>query len=184
MSEKEFRKLAEPLRRFALNALKSKETNFPFVIVVKRQLVSSEFAMQNIVARGQEGIVKMYPKTPNDFQEIQDTELPNTSLYLIGDIDTGREFLSISPEDSLKTIYSQKRTPLTLDEGVALATHYPEILTDRKIYNCIQMPGSRIANDQRVPSIWISEKKPRLGWCWDRNIHTWLGSASASKRLS
>jgi hypothetical protein len=38
--------------------------------------------------------------------------------------------------------------------------------------------------DQCVPTLWISEKRPKLGWCWDRNPHTWLGSASCCARVT
>lgn len=181
LTEKQFRELASPLKS-ALDDIKP--TAIPFIIVVKQQLVSSEDAMQKVAANNQAGFVKMYPKTPTDFTNIAGLAVPSQNVYLLVDIDTGREFLNISPEDSLKTIFAQKRTPLTLDESVALVAQYPEILTDKKQYNCIQMPGSRVANDQRIPSIWMSDKRPRLGWCWNRNIHTWLGSASASTRRS
>ena len=36
----------------------------------------------------------------------------------------------------------------------------------------------------RVPALWISERAPKLGWCWDGNPHTWLGLASAGRRVS
>ena len=42
------------------------------------------------------------------------------------------------------------------------------------------MAGSR-RGDQRVPAFWVSEGRPKLGWCWDRNPHTWLGTASAAR---
>ncbi|WP_407937642.1 DUF5701 family protein [Mycobacteroides franklinii] len=35
----------------------------------------------------------------------------------------------------------------------------------------------------RVPAIWISDGRPKLGWCWDRNPHTWLGMASCRGRV-
>jgi hypothetical protein len=70
-----------------------------------------------------------------------------------------------------------------MTEGVAVSQQYPEFLTDYDRYNCIQMPGSRRKGDQRVPSIWFSLGRPRLGWCWNRNIHTWLGVASAAHRI-
>ena len=41
------------------------------------------------------------------------------------------------------------------------------------------MAGSR-RGDQRVPAFWVSEGRPKLGWCWDRNPHTWLGTASCA----
>ena len=31
--------------------------------------------------------------------------------------------------------------------------------------------------------MWISERAPKLGWCWDGNPHTWLGIASAGARV-
>jgi hypothetical protein len=34
-----------------------------------------------------------------------------------------------------------------------------------------------------VPAVWISERRAKLGWCWDRNPHTWLGAASATGRV-
>nr|WP_157857446.1 DUF5701 family protein [Streptomyces yerevanensis] len=38
------------------------------------------------------------------------------------------------------------------------------------------------SGDRRVPAIWISQKTPKLGWCWEGNPHTWLGMASAGDR--
>ena len=54
------------------------------------------------------------------------------------------------------------------------------ILAERNAYSLL---ASRQPGTQRVPAIWTSFKAPRLGWCWDRNPHTWLGSASASGRV-
>lgn len=47
---------------------------------------------------------------------------------------------------------------------------------------CFMLAGSR-RHDRRVPALWISERAPKLGWCWDGNPHTWLGTASAALRL-
>jgi hypothetical protein len=49
--------------------------------------------------------------------------------------------------------------------------------------SCFTLAGSR-RHDRRVPAMWISERAPKLGWCWDGNPHTWLGVASAAGRLS
>jgi hypothetical protein len=35
-----------------------------------------------------------------------------------------------------------------------------------------------------VPALWIADRAPKLGWCWDGNPHTWLGTASAAHRLA
>lgn len=125
----------------------------------------------------------MTPLKPEAFAVIDEVSIPRGEFYLLIDVDTGRDLLNVSPADALAVMRKKGRTPLTLDEGLALTVQYPELLTDKANYNCIQMPGSRTGTDQRVPSIWFSRGEPRLGWCWDGNIHTWLGSASALSRL-
>lgn len=98
--------------------------------------------------------------------------------YLLVDIDTGSEFCDVTPETALTEILARGRTPLTIAEGVALVTQRPDMLRKNR---CFSLAGAR-RGDQRVPAIWISERAPKLGWCWDRNPHTWLGTASAVAR--
>lgn len=157
--------------------------NIPLCIAFAPGRIRPADAMARVEARSAAGIVDMHPLTPDDFPPIAEVQLPPGEAYLLIDVDTGRDFLNVSPENALAAIRARGRTPLTLDEGVALAVQVPQLLTDKVRLNCIQMPGSRKPGDQRVPSIWFSKGAPRLGWCWDRNIHTWLGSASAAHRL-
>ena len=86
---------------------------------------------------------------------------------------------SSRPADALPRIRSAGRTPLTIDEGVALLTQHPEVLSER---NAFQALASR-ADNKRIPSFWMSKGAPRLGWCWEGNPHSWLGAASAAQRL-
>jgi len=139
--------------------------------------------MSRIEAKSAKGVVDMTPLSPEAFDVIDEVRIPSGEFYLLFDVDTGRDLLNVSPEGALAAMRRSGRTPLTLEEGVALTAQHPELLTDKAKYDCIQMPGSRKQGDQRVPSIWFSRGEPRLGWCWDRNIHTWLGSASARFRL-
>lgn len=157
--------------------------NIPLCVAFRPGLVNLADAMARIEARSAAGVVEMTPLSPDAFQAIEAIHIPRGEFYLLLDIDTGRDFLNVSPEESLAIFRRRGRTPLTMEEGVALTTQYPALLTDKKTYNCIQMPGSRKVGDQRVPSIWVSKGRPRLGWCWDRNVHSWLGSASAALRL-
>ncbi|GHG44068.1 hypothetical protein GCM10011331_02170 [Flavimobilis marinus] len=103
---------------------------------------------------------------------------PGPRAYLLSDVDTGSEFCDVTPETALTQIVARGRTPLTIAEGVALVTQRPDKLRKNR---CFSLAGSR-RGDQRVPAIWISERAPKLGWCWDRNPHTWLGTASAGAR--
>lgn len=157
--------------------------NVPLCIAFRPGSVDLPGMMSRIEAKSAKGVIDMTPLSPEAFDVIDEVILPAGDLYLLIDVDTGRDLLNISPENALAAMRQRGRTPLTLEEGVALTAQHPELLTDKTRYNCIQMPGSRKAGDQRVPSLWFSRGEPRLGWCWDRNIHTWLGSASAAFRL-
>ena len=77
-----------------------------------------------------------------------------------------------------KLIDSDERLPLTLEEGLAIATQHPEWLLEKNGFNLL---GSRSA-DGRVPSIWMSQNAPRLGAVWPNSRHTWLGNAFCVSR--
>lgn len=183
----EFIKRVEPLKKklhkLATSEIDTKQSyHIPFVIVIKQAMVAAEAAMPLIEINGQKGSVAMHPVEPESFEPIEGLQIPDDVAYLAVDIDTGQETLNVTPHDALKVIQQEDRFPLTIDEGIALVTHFPEVLTDKKKYNSFSMPGSR-RGDQRVPAMWISHKRPRLGWCWDNNPHTWLGSASCVARV-
>lgn len=112
------------------------------------------------------------------YRPIDSVTIPDSPVYLLTDIDTGTEFTNVTPESALATITRRGRTPLTIAEGIALVTQRPDMLRKNK---CFSLLASR-RTGQKVPAIWISNRAPNLGWCWDRNPHTWLGSASAGGR--
>lgn len=160
-----------------------REGNIPVVIVLRTQVISYDSLLCQIDHKGRKGYVEMTPKNPEDFLDITSLSVPKSDLYALWDVDTGVSMLNISPSDSVDMLASRGRTPLTMYEGVLCTLAIPEILTDKQRFNAIQMPGSRIDSDQRVPSLWISKGAPRLGWCWFGNIHTWLATASCSERV-
>jgi hypothetical protein len=69
---------------------------------------------------------------------------------------------------------------LTIDEGVSLVATHPGILERNHCF----MLGASTRGDQRMPALWIAENAPKLGWCFQRNPHSWLGMASAATRVS
>lgn len=153
----------------------------PFVIVVKHDLVPTIEAMSRIEKDGKTGITKLDPLLPTDFEIIPTMEIPRMDIYLLLDIDRGKDSINQRPSAAMKLIVDNGRFPLTIDEGVAIVTQFPEFLIKN---NCFSLLGSRHTGDKRVPAIWINGKKyPNLGWCWDENPHTWLGSASGKKRI-
>lgn len=183
LSREEFLELLKPFEE-KVSQLGTKEVDLekgflPFVIVIKSELIPAEKAMALIDFHGKPGIEKLFPHKPETFKTREDVQIPQSKVYLLIDIDRGKETLNITPEIALKTITDQGRSPLTIDEGISILIHYPDFLQKN---NCYSLLASR-TDDQRVPAIWISEKAPKLGWCWDRNPHTWLGSASCAARI-
>lgn len=178
MSEAAFTSLFQPLRA-ACERLDAAPERVPFVVVVTRDLVAPEAAMPLTALKGKAGFIDFKPGGLETFAPLAELGVPAGGVYLLLDVDTGTETLNVTPNDALETIRSQGRTPLTIDEGIALLTQFPERLRKN---HCFSLLGSR-SGDRRVPALWISQGRPKLGWCWAGNPHTWLGSASCGARL-
>lgn len=114
------------------------------------------------------------------FRPISAVDLPPSASYVCVDVDLGHDLRGVTPEDALARILAAGRSPLTLDEGIALMLQHPEAIAPNHGFS---MAGSR-CGDQRVPAWWVSDRRPKLGWCWDRNPHDWLGTASCGSRLA
>lgn len=179
MSSDEFAQLVAPLRA-RLTALPAgiDGSDIPFVLVLDRNLVPAEKSMPLVEQDGRQGVVDMNPTEPRAFTPIEGVRLPEAAAYLAVDIDTGQETLNVTPDDALPLIAAKGRSPLTIEEGIAVLTQFPDVLRSR---NAFSLAGSR-RGDRRVPALWTSKGRPRLGWCWAGNPHTWLGSASCGSR--
>lgn len=179
MGDREFDAVIEPLRGVAARVPRSagEVDRIPVVLVVTGRLVPAVAAVERWSVDGRTGWTDMADELP-DYHPIDGVEIPATLAYLLLDVDTGRGTLGLRPDDALPRITEAGRTPLTIDEGVALLTQFPDVLAT---HNAFQALASRAGN-RRVPSFWVSRGAPRLGWCWAGNPHTWLGAASASAR--
>ncbi len=155
----------------------------PFVLVVGRRLAPIEATMPLTALRGGRlpGFVdrSFEPGSLERFVATEEARPPGPDgVHLLFDVERGEEFCGVVPGDAMATVAGRGRTLLTIEEGIALLTHVPEILVKNK---CFSTGGSR-CGDRRVPALWISKRAPKLGWCWEGNPHTWLGMASAGAR--
>ncbi|MCZ9350840.1 DUF5701 family protein [Streptomyces mutabilis] len=155
----------------------------PFVLVVTRELAPVEQTMPLTTLHGGKlpGFVdrSFEPGSLERFVATEEAEPPGgDGVHLLFDVERGEEFCGAVPNDAMAALTGRGRTLLTIEEGIALMTHAPQILVKNK---CFSLGGSR-SGDRRVPAIWISQKAPKLGWCWAGNPHTWLGMASAGAR--
>ena len=119
------------------------------------------------------GFTTMPPRDIVSFLPTDGFEPPEGPFYLVIEPHTGTCYTNREPDVARKLIESDERLPLTLEEGLAIATQHPEWLLEKNGFNLL---GSRSA-DGRVPSIWMSQSAPRLGAVWPNSRHTWLGNA-------
>lgn len=147
-----------------------------FVIVLTAALVPLHALPERIVLRGRAGFTSMEPDDVRRF--VATVDVPDAAAYLAVGVSTGPEHLGRTPDQALPLIEAAGRSPLTLEEGLALALQEPELL---RTSCCTSLLGSR-CGDRRVTAVWVSKGRPRLGWCYAGAPHTWLGSGSLSER--
>ena len=155
----------------------------PYLLVVTRDLIAPEARVPLLRLAGDTlpGVVDRNHGAGDlaTYRPLPELGVPAGPAYLLVGVERGEEFCGVRPEDALPVITGRGRTPITIDEGIALVTQRPDVLEKNK---CFMLSGSR-RHDRRVPALWISERAPKLGWCWDGNPHSWLGVASASGRV-
>jgi hypothetical protein len=127
---------------------------------------------------GREAVERLYPKQPEDFRPTEALPLPAGEAYLLLGVDRGNATLNAVPVDAQQQLAAQGRSPLTVEEGIGVLLQWPLFL---KPNHCFMLLGSR-CGDRRVPALWLSDGRPKLGWCWEGNPHTWLGFASCARR--
>ncbi|MFC7451083.1 DUF5701 family protein [Rhodococcus daqingensis] len=187
LSDADFAAAMEPLRAAVLahpeSAADHGEDHIPFVLVVARTELGASIdaheAMAHTALGTQQGFADFEPAELAGFRPIESIEVPDGIGYALLNVDTGSEYLNVTPASALASLTTIGRTGLTVEEGIALLTVRPDMLRKNK---CFSLLSSR-CGDKRVPALWISRRRPKLGWCWNGNPHTWLGSASAQERV-
>lgn len=173
----EFRHMLEPLRGRVPQRSGTHGGVVPIVLVVGAGLPAADTITRTDLVGGA-GFTTMDADDLARFVPIPEVSVPTGLGYLLLDVDPGGDLLDVPPDQALPVIRERGRSPLTVAEGIALATHRPDLLADGSRYSLL---ASR-CGDSRVPAIWVSQRRPRLGWCWDGAPHTWLGSASCAGR--
>jgi hypothetical protein len=174
LSESCFRASLEPLRDLLPGPADG--GRIPFVVVVPQLPVVDMLGAVHAV--GGAGFTTMEPADLAAFRPLPELGIPRTP-YLLVDVDPGPATLNQPPAEVLPRLTAAGRSPLTIAEGLSVLVSDPGVLRSR---NCFSLLGSR-AGDKRVPALWVSARRPRLGWCYQGAPHTWLGSASCGGRF-
>lgn len=140
---------------------------------------------------GKQGFIVTDMTDLDEFGPIDGVAIPDEPLYVISDIERGDDMRNWTPEEALTEITNRGRRPLTINEGISWLLQQPDVLEPNKCFMTIasrKRKGNGL--DARTPAIWISNGTgrdgtanrgaPKVGWCWARNRHTWLGFASTS----
>lgn len=169
------------------------------VLAVHPDLVAPSRLTPLLQRAGKPGFVVEDMTDLDEFVAVPGLDLPDRPLYLLVDVDRGDDLRDRSPEEVAPVLAERGRTPLTIGEGISWLLQQPERLEPNHCFMCI---GSRkpkatgtsgtVRYDARTPALWISggtgrdgrERRdaPKVGWCWWRNRHTWLGFGSAARR--
>jgi hypothetical protein len=170
-----FRASLEPLRDL-LPPPGPDDGGIPFVVVVPGMPVVP--VLETVHTLGGSGFTSMDDEDLARFRPLPELGVPSAP-YLLLDVDTGGGNRNVPPGQVLPGLAASGRTPLTIAEGLAVLVSDHGVLRSR---NCFSLAGSR-AGDKRVPALWISSRRPRLGWCYQGAPHTWLGTASCAARV-
>jgi len=183
-SREAFADLLQPLRAAAAQLDSGSDLESgkaEFVLVVGTALVPASDTIELVRRRRKAGFLSMLTlQELARFAPIEAVNVPDSVAYLITGVDNGADSRNVTPDDALEAIHGRRRSPLTIEEGIALVTQFPEVVAPNGGFS---LAGSR-CGDRRVCALWISRGAPKLGWCWAGNPHTWLGTASCASRLS
>lgn len=174
LAESCFRAFVEPLRDL-LPTTPAPGQGITFVVVVPNLPVVP--VLESVHTVGGAGFTTMAGDDLAGFRPLPELGVP-AGPYLLLDVDPGADTLGVPPAEVLPGMVAAGRSPLTVAEGLALLVSDPGVLRGR---NCFSLAGSR-AGDKRVPALWVSARRPRLGWCYQGAPHSWLGTASCAGR--
>ncbi|MGH2958752.1 MAG: DUF5701 family protein [Solirubrobacterales bacterium] len=112
------------------------------------------------------------------YEPIPEIQVPETNFYLLTGFNREPETRNLSPIDARLILAERGRSPITTDEGLAVFAQWPECVWPNDGFS---LAGST-RGDKRVPAIWVSKQRPKLGWCYLGAPHTWLATASCEGR--
>jgi hypothetical protein len=124
----------EPLKEKLkeLSSQEFKEGHIPFVIVTQENLVGLADRVAEMEINDNKGCFNTEEAESFDIDD--NIEIPESPVYIVTDIEDGKTTLGEKNQNELiKQFKKESRSPLTHDEGIALITHYPEILNDHNI---------------------------------------------------
>ena len=181
IGEQDLRTAAEalraPLKALVLGDPRARADGAAFVLVVHRSLVPVSERVPLLGLGGRPGTLSRHMADVDSFRSV--VELPHAPVYAVVGLERGDEFLDARPSEAAGVIAERGRSMLTIEEGISFLHAGPDALEKNRCFHT----GASRSSDRRVPALWIADRAPHLGWCWENNHHTWLGVASCAARV-
>ncbi len=173
MSLEEFNDRLDSLWKSVLNATANLEIvtrgNIPLLLVVGQGDL-------------QQKITTIQGHTELDLAKIKKEPTEPALLYVLLDVEDGENMVASSPKDALKKLGKQQRFALTINESIALLTHYPKLLKNHYVISA----GSFYTKEQEtLPLLWLLDEhgNPELHYAWFHIAHGSYGVASYGAKL-
>lgn len=153
LNVEEFRNILETLKEklIELSLLEFPKGQIPFIIVPRERLLSLKEKIALIELQDMKGSTSL---DLSKFKAAEYLEIPETLAYLIVDVDIGITTQEETTYNAERQLKEYGRSPVTIEEGVALALQYPRILEEHNVI----FAGSRYGTNQ-VADLWLHGNK-------------------------
>lgn len=168
---KKLESLWEEFIKKAANIEITKKGNVPLLLVISQGNV-------------QEKIKKIKGHSELDFNNLEaDAQIPSP-MYMLLDVEDGKNMVAKSPKDALKKFQKEARHPLSINESVALLTHYPELLKDHYLISAGSFYTTK--DNESLPLLWLLDEheNPELHYAWFHIAHGSYGTGSYSIKIN
>ncbi|MCG6946836.1 MAG: DUF5701 family protein [Deltaproteobacteria bacterium] len=205
LSESDFiNRLIMPLKQLLVENdkdTKIDESRIPILVVVPHTIVPLSYQLERI-RESINDIQLEHLIKPEWFENAKGVSTPGKP-YLLLDVETGYAMKNTTPKKCVQTFSDAGRSALTVDEGIALISHFPEVLES----HWVDLPGSVLihkfvgedvmkrgmlsslppafAKATFVPTLnYLYYNYLRLYYIYEVTETPYSGSASCAKRLS
>ena len=128
-----------PLEQLLVNndkVAKIDESRIPILVVVPHTIVPLSYQLERI-RQSINDIQLEHIIRPEWFENGHGVSTPDKP-YLLLDVENGYAMKNTTPKKCVQTFTSAGRSALTIDEGIALISHFPEVLES----HWVDLPGS------------------------------------------
>ncbi len=147
--------------------------HIPFVIVVPHAMLPVTEQMRLLVIAEKHGYAGLDGEKLVNFEDLGSSEFP----YLVCDVENGSANVGQTTADAVTSIRRACRCGLTGEEGIALATHCPDLL----LHHALALADTECR--KYVLELWLGSGGPTLNFDFPKSRKEDRGVPSCARRL-